>query len=246
MKKINKKINIGCWITTFNPSATHLMSSLGFGWLCIDMEHSTITFDQMSSLISTIENNGSVPFVRVGSNDKLNIKKALDAGAKGVIIPMINTAKDAKNAIDSTYYYPKGKRGVGLARAQEWGRAFDSYQESIKGTSTKICPKFRALARFRLKKVKKKNKRSHYPSLFVLRSNTFAIFRISYYIFGAGWFGSIASKASPIANNFLSLLGNPSMPIAIGSPLLVVPIGIVIPGYPPILAGWTLWFEAIK
>ena len=132
---MNKKINVGSWITTFNPSATHLMSSLGFGWLCIDMEHSTITFDQMSTLISAIENNGSVPFVRVGSNDKLNIKKALDAGAKGVIVPMVNTVKDAKNAIDSTYYYPKGKRGVGLAKSSNFGYRFDEY---VKKESKKI------------------------------------------------------------------------------------------------------------
>ena len=133
MKKNYK--NIGTWITTFNPSAAHLMSSLGFGWLCIDMEHSTITFDQMSTLISAIDNNGSVPFVRVGSNDKLNIKKALDAGAKGVIVPMVNTVKDAKNAIDSTYYYPKGKRGVGLAKSSNFGYRFDEY---VKKESKKI------------------------------------------------------------------------------------------------------------
>ena len=127
MKKINKKIKIGSWITTFNPSAVHLMSSLGFKWLCIDMEHSTITFDQMSVLISTIENNESIPFVRVGSNDKLHVKKALDAGAKGIIVPMVNTVKDAKKAIDSTYYYPKGKRGVGLSRATNFGYNFEKY-----------------------------------------------------------------------------------------------------------------------
>ena len=135
MKKINKKIKIGSWITTFNPSAVHLMSSLGFKWLCIDMEHSTITFDQMSVLISTIENNESIPFVRVGSNDKLHVKKALDAGAKGIIVPMVNTVKDAKKAIDSTYYYPKGKRGVGLSRATNFGYNFEKY---VKIESKKI------------------------------------------------------------------------------------------------------------
>ena len=127
MKKINKKIKIGSWITTFNPSAVHLMSSLGFKWLCIDMEHSTITFDQMSVLISTIENNESIPFVRVGSNDKLHVKKALDAGAKGIIVPMVNTVKDAKKAIDCTYYYPRGKRGVGFSKASNFGYNFEKY-----------------------------------------------------------------------------------------------------------------------
>ena len=135
MTKINKKIKIGSWITSFNPSAVHLMSSLGFKWLCIDMEHSTITFDQMAVLISTIENNESTPFVRVGSNDKLHIKKALDAGAKGIIVPMVNTVEDAKNAIESTYYYPKGGRGVGLTRASNFGYNFKKY---IKNESKKI------------------------------------------------------------------------------------------------------------
>ena len=135
MKKINKKIKIGSWITTFNPSAVHLMSSLGFKWLCIDMEHSTITFDQMSVLISTIEENGSTPFVRVGSNDKLHIKKALDAGAKGIIVPMVNTVRDAKNALDSTYYYPRGKRGVGFSKASNFGYNFEKY---VKIVSKKI------------------------------------------------------------------------------------------------------------
>ena len=102
MRKIKTKIKIGSWITTFNPAAAQLMSSLGFKWLCIDLEHSTITFDQMEILISVIEGNGSVPFVRVGSNDKLYIKKALDAGAQGIIIPMVNTTNEARKAIEAT------------------------------------------------------------------------------------------------------------------------------------------------
>jgi len=135
MKKLNKKIKIGSWITTFNPSAAHLMSTMGFQWLCIDMEHSTITFDQMAVLISVIESNRSIPFVRVGLNDKLHIKKALDAGAQGIIVPMVNTVKDAKKAIDSAYYYPKGKRGVGLTRASNFGYNFEKY---VKNESKKI------------------------------------------------------------------------------------------------------------
>ena len=135
MKKDIKKKQIGSWITSYNPDTASLMSSLGFKWLCVDMEHSTITFDQMSILISTIKINNSIPFVRVGSNEKLLIKKALDAGAEGIIVPMINSVKDAKNAIESTYYYPKGKRGVGLTRASNFGFNFEKY---IKNDSKKI------------------------------------------------------------------------------------------------------------
>ena len=124
---MRKKINIGSWITTFNPATANLMSSLGFKWLCVDMEHSTITFDQMSELISAIETHKSVPFVRVGLNDKLHIKKALDAGAKGVIVPMVNTVQEAKKAVNSSYYYPEGNRGVGLAKASNYGYNFERY-----------------------------------------------------------------------------------------------------------------------
>jgi len=131
MKTKQNKIKLGSWITTFNPSAAQLMSSLGFKWLCIDMEHSTITFDQMEILIAIIESNGSEPFVRVGKNDKLYIKKALDAGARGIIVPMVNNVSDAKKAIEATYYYPKGKRGVGWARAQNFGYNFDKYYKNI-------------------------------------------------------------------------------------------------------------------
>ena len=123
------------WITTYNPSTAHLMSLLGFKWLCVDMEHSTISFEQMSELIATIRNNQSIPFVRVGLNDQLHIKKALDAGAQGIIVPMINTVKDAQNAINSTFYHPKGKRGVGLSKAANFGYDFEDY---VKGESKKV------------------------------------------------------------------------------------------------------------
>ena len=135
MKKLRKKIKIGSWITTYNPSAVHLMSLLGFKWLCIDMEHSTISFDQMEQLIAAIKNNDSVPFVRVGANDQLHIKKALDAGAQGIIVPMVNTVKEAKNAINCTFYPPVGKRGVGLSRSSNFGYDFETY---VKGESKKI------------------------------------------------------------------------------------------------------------
>ena len=57
MKKNYK--NIGTWITTFNPSAAQLMSSLGFKWLCIDMEHSSITLDQLHNLLNVLDKNKS-------------------------------------------------------------------------------------------------------------------------------------------------------------------------------------------
>ena len=135
MKKSNKKIKIGSWITTFNPSAANLMSSLGFEWLCIDLEHSSIDLFQMEHLISIIEKNGCQPFVRVGKNDDLIIKRSLDSGAQGIIVPMIKDKGDAKKAVDSCKYPPLGTRGVGFGRAQLYGFNFKNYIKHSKKIS---------------------------------------------------------------------------------------------------------------
>ena len=129
MKKSNKKIKIGSWITTFNPSAANLMSSLGFEWLCIDLEHSSIDLFQMEHLISIIEKNGCQPFVRVGKNDNLIIKRSLDSGARGIIVPMIEDSKQLEFIRDSCRWPPAGKRGVGFSRANLFGKNFNDYVE---------------------------------------------------------------------------------------------------------------------
>ena len=72
---------------------------------------------------------GVTPLVRVGANDPLIIKRVMDAGAHGVIVPMVNTAEDARRAVNSVKYPPVGTRGVGLARAQGYGMGFETYKK---------------------------------------------------------------------------------------------------------------------
>ena len=103
------------------------MADAGFDWLCVDLEHSVIDYYEAEILIATIQAKGIKPFVRVGKNDELIIKRVLDAGADGIIVPMVNTKEDAQNVVNSVRYPPDGKRGVGLARAQGYGFAFDKY-----------------------------------------------------------------------------------------------------------------------
>jgi 2-dehydro-3-deoxyglucarate aldolase len=123
------KISIGSWITLGHFSIAEIMADAGFDWLCVDMEHSVINYFQAEQLIGMIEAKGCTSYVRVGSNDPLLIKYALDAGAKGVIIPMINSEQDARKAVDAVKYPPVGRRGVGLARAQGYGFNFKEYAE---------------------------------------------------------------------------------------------------------------------
>ena len=122
--------SIGSWITTNNIVVAELMSSFSFDWLCVDLEHTATDYNDLLKLILSIQACNKKAYVRVGSNDPLIIKRALDIGADGVIIPMINNADDAKKAINSIFYPPLGTRGVGLFRAQGYGFDFENYRDN--------------------------------------------------------------------------------------------------------------------
>ena len=105
------------------------MCNSGFDWLTIDLEHSVITIREAEELIRVINLSNVSPFVRLTSNDENQIKRVMDAGAHGIIVPMIKTKSDAQKAINSVKYPPIGKRGVGLARAQSYGADFIGYKK---------------------------------------------------------------------------------------------------------------------
>ena len=126
----NKELTVGSWITIGDPSVAEIMAKSGFDWLVVDMEHSAIDFSQAQQLIRIIELAGCTPLVRVGDNNPYFIKRVIYAGSHGVIVPMVNTAEDAANAVKAVRYPPSGTRGVGLSRAQGYGLDFeDSYVE---------------------------------------------------------------------------------------------------------------------
>jgi len=134
----NCEVSIGSWITLGHPSIAEIMAKAGFDWLTVDMEHSAITLHHAQHLIQVIELCGVLPLVRVGENNPTLIKRVMDAGAHGVIVPMVNTKDDAVKAVDSVRYPPMGKRGVGLARAQGYGLEFDRYKEWVNKESVVI------------------------------------------------------------------------------------------------------------
>lgn len=130
-----KKVTIGSWITIGHGSVAEIMAKAGFDWLTVDMEHSPITSDQCQDLIRIIDLCGISPLVRVGANDPLLIKQAMDSGAHGVIVPMVNTKEDAKKAVRAVQYPSSGARGVGLARAQGYGASFQKYKQWLRKES---------------------------------------------------------------------------------------------------------------
>ena len=125
----SSKVSIGSWITIGNPYIGEIMAKAGGDWLTVDMEHSAITLPQAQQLIQVIGLAGCVPLVRVGENNPHLIKRVMDAGAYGVIVPMVNTREDAVSAVKAVKYPPVGARGVGLARAQGYGLEFEEYKD---------------------------------------------------------------------------------------------------------------------
>ena len=121
-------ISLGSWITLNSPTVAEILASSGFDWLCVDMEHSVTDYKDAQLLITTIQGKGIRAYVRVGENNPRIIKRVLDAGADGIIVPMVNTREDAQKAVMAVNYPPVGSRGVGLARAQGYGFEFDEYK----------------------------------------------------------------------------------------------------------------------
>ncbi|MCL2226749.1 MAG: aldolase/citrate lyase family protein [Oscillospiraceae bacterium] len=128
-KLYNNVVTIGTWLTIGDCAVAEILCQSGFEWITIDMEHSAITISQAQELIRTIDLLGKVPAVRVGENNPNLIKRALDAGAQVIIVPMVNSAEQATAAINAVKYPPRGTRGVGLARAQKYGFGFEEYKE---------------------------------------------------------------------------------------------------------------------
>ena len=135
----NNQFTLGSWITIGHPSVAEILCQSDFDWLTIDMEHNAIDPSMMQTLISVIQSHGVAALVRVWKNDEVIIKHALDAGADGIILPMINTCKDAEKAVSYAKYPPEGCRGVGLSRAQEYGNSFEKYKEWVKESSIVVA-----------------------------------------------------------------------------------------------------------
>ena len=123
----SRELTLGSWITIGHCAVAEIMARAGFDWLVVDLEHSVISIDTAGDLIRTIDLCGVAPLVRLTSNDPNQIKRVMDAGAHGIVVPMVNTADEAARAVAATRYAPRGTRGVGLARAQGYGVGFQDY-----------------------------------------------------------------------------------------------------------------------
>lgn len=116
---------IGTVVSMANPQISELLAQAGFDWLFIDGEHGPLDDADIQLLIQTA---GQTPcLVRIPNLDEIAIKKALDAGATGIIVPQVNNAEQARQAVSYAKYPPMGQRGVGISRAHGYGFDFQDY-----------------------------------------------------------------------------------------------------------------------
>ncbi len=138
LKLVQLDKTIGTWLTIPHQSVVEILSTAGFEWMVIDMEHAAINIQDLQNIIGHIQGNGMEALVRVSKNEEVIIKYAMDAGANGIIVPLIKTADDAKKAVSYIKYPPTGIRGVGLSRAQHYGTGFDSYKKWLQNEAVII------------------------------------------------------------------------------------------------------------
>ncbi len=120
---------LGTMVTLPSPPAAEVLASLGFDWLFVDAEHGPLETAELLGILTAV-NDRAACIVRVPSCDAVQIAKVLDLGADGIIVPQVNTAEQAADAVRFARYPPEGARGVGLARAHGYGLKFREYVES--------------------------------------------------------------------------------------------------------------------
>jgi 2-keto-3-deoxy-L-rhamnonate aldolase RhmA len=108
---------IGAFVGLGHPDVTEMLARLGFDWLLLDAEHGPLSFETMQVMMQAINGTDCVPIVRPQWNDPVQIKRVLDIGAYGVLVPWVNSKEDAENAVRACRYPPQGIRGYGPRRA---------------------------------------------------------------------------------------------------------------------------------
>jgi 2-dehydro-3-deoxyglucarate aldolase len=108
------------------------MGRAGYEWVAVDMEHGAISSHQLPDLFRALELGGTLPLVRLAQGHPKDCKQALDAGAGGVIVPMVESAEQLRAVRDACCWPPVGNRGVGFSRANLFGRDFDTYQSEAR------------------------------------------------------------------------------------------------------------------
>jgi 2-keto-3-deoxy-L-rhamnonate aldolase RhmA len=129
-KLASGKVCIGATITMNSPTVAEILSHVGLDWLWLETEHSALSDENTLTMLQAANGSDTSIMLRVPWNDKTMIKRALDNGPDGIIVPLVNTKEEAEAAVRAMKYPPWGERGAGLSRAQCYGMHMGEYMQT--------------------------------------------------------------------------------------------------------------------
>jgi 2-keto-3-deoxy-L-rhamnonate aldolase RhmA len=132
---MERKRLIGTLLTLPSPEIAEISADAGFDWLFLDMEHGLLDIAAVQRIVQAVGERCAC-IVRVPANEEMWIKKALDTGAAGLIVPHLNTAEEASRVAGWSQYPPEGGRSIGIARAQGYGARL---KESIESANKNLA-----------------------------------------------------------------------------------------------------------
>lgn len=118
---------LGAWIMIGHPTVAELYAGEGFDWITVDMEHTSTDIRAFHEIALAVKGSECDLLARLHSCDAVQAKQVLDAGAKGIIVPLVNTPEDARKAVSIASFPPCGERGAAFSRASDFGRNFAGY-----------------------------------------------------------------------------------------------------------------------
>lgn len=132
--------SIGTWLSLPSPEAAEHLGQMPFDWLTVDAEHNAVDIRTLGQMFTAMANSGIAPQVRIPWNSPENFKRALDAGAWGIVVPMVNSKEEAEQAVEATRYYPQGSRSVGGGRhGLSWGTSGAEYYRNANEQVLLVC-----------------------------------------------------------------------------------------------------------
>ena len=117
----------GTWISSSSLVCVDALNGLGFDWFMLDTEHAHVNPETLAAMVAVQGTDGAAPLIRVGEVDQYLIKQALDAGAQGLLAPLVNSEAEARRAVSFAKYPPSGVRGIASAASSRYGKELGSY-----------------------------------------------------------------------------------------------------------------------
>lgn len=137
---LDREPTVGCWVSLASPNVAELLATQPFDFLLLDMEHTEATAETVAAMLRAVDAaaGDTRGLVRLPATDRSHVNRILDAGAAGVMVPMIHTADEARAFAERARYPPAGVRGIAAGRAAAYGQRMGSYLASANDEVTTV------------------------------------------------------------------------------------------------------------